>query len=112
MAGIKRKTAIAFKSENDNVQKKSRKDEKPVKRSKTEIAALETATDSDPIVESDTTSQSGEDNGVDWPSEDDEEPDESVGVDEDSDDGGVKVVEGTANTHSTGPATNGVTNGI
>lgn len=112
MVGIKRKTAIAFKSENGNVQKKTRKDERPVKRSKTEIAALETATDSDPIVESDTTSQSGDDDGVTWPSDEDDEPDESAGVDEDSDGGGVKVVEDTANTHSTGPATNGVTGGI
>ena len=55
---------------------------------------LETATDSDPIVDSDTTSQSGDDDGVSWPSEEEAEPGEDwegVGVVEENDDGGVKI---------------------
>lgn len=38
----------------------------------------EAETDSDPIVESDTTEQSGDDDGVSWPSDDDEYDDEVV----------------------------------
>ena len=50
----------------------------------------ETETDSDPIVESDTTDQSGSDNGVSWPSEDDEGEEQDV-PEGDDDDGGVKL---------------------
>lgn len=48
--------------------------------------ALETVTDSDPIVESDTTENSGDDNGVDWPSDHASEAQDS------SADEGAKVV--------------------
>ena len=34
----------------------------------------ETETDSDPVVESDTTEHSGDDDGVSWPSDEDERP--------------------------------------
>ena len=60
----------------------------PKKAKKEEILAndpkraqdLETATDSDPIVESDTTSQSGDDDGVSWPSEEEAEENDDEGV--------------------------------
>ena len=58
------------------------------------VQDLETATDSDPIVESDTTSQSGDDDGASWPSDEEHEEGEDwegVEVAEDNDDGGVKI---------------------
>ena len=57
---------------------------------------LETATDSDPIVESDTTSQSGDDDGISWPSDEKVEADEDgegVEIANDKEDGGVKITE-------------------
>ena len=51
---------------------------KKLKTEKKKVAApsrakLETATDSDPIVESDTTEHSGEDDGESWPSDNEEQ---------------------------------------
>lgn len=64
---------------------------KPVVKSRSKIA--ETETDSDPIVESDTTSQSGNDDGVSWPSEDDADGEDAWnGVEEQEDrDGGIRI---------------------
>ena len=89
MAGTKRKAGLDSKSESGNIQKMSKND---AERRKTEDGALEAETDSDPIIESDTTSQSGDDDGVSWPSdEDDGKVDEFQGLSEgDNEEGGVK----------------------
>lgn len=110
MAGIKRKEAVAFKPQAGNAHKKPKKEEQTERKLIEKVEPLETATDSDPIVESDTTSQSGEDDGTSWPSDDDGEPDEWTGVDEDSEDGGVEVEEQTAKTIAKGTAANGAPN--
>ena len=92
MAGIKRKGASDAKIQAGNSQKKQKKDEKRPKTSKS-IQPLETETDSEPIVESNTTSQSGDDDGVSWPSgHEGEEGDELGGVSEEDDkNGGIKI---------------------
>ena len=68
MAGIKRKQAFETKSQPGNIQKKHKKEES--RKLSKPLEPLEAETDSDPIIESDTTSQSGEDDGVSWPSDD------------------------------------------
>lgn len=73
MAGLKRKESPAIKSSGDRVQKRVRTDDVQVKREKRFVSEAEAETDSDPIIESDTTEHSGEDDGISWPS-DDEEP--------------------------------------
>lgn len=65
---MKRKGAFETKSQPGRIQKKHKKEEESHKTS-TFVEPLEAATDSDPIIESDTTSQSGDDNGVSWPSD-------------------------------------------
>ena len=69
MAGIKRKQAFETKPQPGIIQKKHKKEEESHKLSKP-LEPLEAETDSDPIEESDTASQSGEDDGVSWPSAD------------------------------------------
>ena len=71
MPGIKRKQSLSV----EHAVSKGYKKPKPAassiaKKSKAATIDHETATDSDPIVESDTTEHSGEDDGVSWPSED------------------------------------------
>ncbi|KAL8809683.1 MAG: hypothetical protein Q9200_003199 [Gallowayella weberi] len=72
MAGIKRKPKSPSDNQNGGTKKQKRG---PAPLPKTESAApsLETETDSDPIVESDTTEHSGDDDGVSWPSDNDKE---------------------------------------
>lgn len=67
-------------------------------------ADLETAEDSDPIVESDTTEHSGDDDGVSWPS--DEDAENEVSGDDGSDEG-VPLPESTSkkDSKSKAPAT-------
>lgn len=72
MAGLKRKESPANKSSGGGVQKKVRTDNAQVKREKRPVSEGEAETDSDPIIESDTTEHSGEDDGVSWPSDDEE----------------------------------------
>ena len=111
MAGIKRKGARDPASQGSNVNQKPRKEERPAKKSRKDIHIEETATDSDPIIESDTASQSGDDDGVSWPSNADEEQEQWEGVKEENDTGGVKVAaEAAANEGST-PKTS-LVNGI
>ena len=93
MATPKRKENPNSKSHVGSVSKKPKKEEIPANDSK-RAQDLETATDSDPIVESDTTSQSGDDDGISWPSEDEVESGEGgedVGEVEENGDGGVKI---------------------
>lgn len=79
MAGIKRKDAPGIKGQGKSSFKKvktdSRKVPPKVSKSKPRPTNQETETDSDPIVESDTTEHSGDDDGASWPS--DEEQDET-----------------------------------
>ena len=72
MAGLKRKDAPTMKSTGGNIHKKSKKEVPPSKKSQASVQVLETETDSDPVVESDTTEHSGDNDGVSWPSDDDQ----------------------------------------
>ena len=100
MAASKRKENPNSKLYAGNAPKKPKKEGKPAKSSK-RVQDLETATDSDPLVESDTTSQSGDIDGASWPSDEEAEGDEileSVGLAEDNEDGGVKIAAEAAGT--------------
>ena len=93
MAAPKRKENPSSTLHTGSTRKKSKKEENIVNGSKN-LHDLETATDSDPIVESDTTSQSGDDDGISWPSNEDVEAGEAWESAEASDDkkhGGVKI---------------------
>lgn len=114
MAASKRKENPNSKLHAGSTPKKPKKEEKPAKSSN-RVQDLETATDSDPVVESDTTSQSGDDDGASWPSDEETEEGEvwqGVGVAEDNDDGGVKTAAETARASqpaSKAASTNGIT---
>ena len=66
---MKRKGVFETKPQPGRIQKKHKREGESHKSSKP-IEPLEAETDSDPIIESDTTSQSGEGDGVSWPSDD------------------------------------------
>ena len=103
MAAPKRKEYPSSNFHTGSTRKKPRKEENLAKGSKN-AHDLETATDSDPIVESDTTSQSGDDDGVSWPSDEVVEASEAwdgAGVVDNKEHGGVKVAE-TAGTSKSG----------
>ena len=116
MAALKRKENPNSRLHAGNTPKKPKKEEKLAKDSK-RVQDLETATDSDPIVESDTTSQSGGDDGVSWPSEEEAEESEDwegVEVAEDSNDG-VKIAAeavGASQSANKAPKTNGTAPGM
>ena len=76
-----------------NGQENSRTAFKPVKKLKVPLSDLETATDSDPIIESDTTEHSGEDDGESWPSTDDNNDDGGVVLNQTKPDQLSKVAE-------------------
>lgn len=69
MVGVKRKVLSSLASRNGSI-KKQKQEQKAFPKTKTPARNLETETDSDPIVESDTTEHSGDDDGVSWPSDD------------------------------------------
>ena len=97
MAGIKRKQSASSGTLRDNVKKRKQGGDPAVESSASSNPEAET--DSDPIIESDTTEHSGDNDGVSWPS-DDEQMQEEIGEDKSH-----------ANGHqSTAPAatTNGV----
>ncbi|KAL8654082.1 MAG: hypothetical protein Q9226_003564 [Calogaya cf. arnoldii] len=71
MAGIKRKQIVPSGTQDGDV-KKRKKGTEPVVESPSS-SNIEGETDSDPIVESDTTEHSGDDDGVSWPSDQDDE---------------------------------------
>ena len=75
MAGIKRKSEPDSKSQIPDISKKPKKEH----ASPPVTPDLEAETDSDPIVESDTASQSGDDDGESWPSDDSAENEDSAG---------------------------------
>jgi len=78
MAGIKRKQPVTTSAYANGALKKSKVEPKKVKKAArpptppSDISELEAETDSDPIIESDTTEHSGDDDGVSWPSDDEE----------------------------------------
>ncbi|KAL8887497.1 MAG: hypothetical protein Q9215_004943 [Flavoplaca cf. flavocitrina] len=104
MAGIKRKQSASSGIPRDNVKKRKQGGDPAVESSASSNPEAET--DSDPIIESDTTEHSGDDDGVSWPSDDEqmqEENGEKTGLPDKSHANGHK---------STAPAatTNGVSN--
>ena len=95
MAAAKRKENTDSKIHTGSTPKKARKEADLANGSKL-VQDLETATDSDPLVESDTTTQSGDDDGISWPSDDEVEASEhwkGVGVAGDNAEEGVKIAE-------------------
>jgi hypothetical protein len=73
MAGLKRKEAPLAKGSSRNTNKKPKIEAKHLgKKPKARSRDAEVETDSDPIVESDTTENSGDDDDVTWPSDGDE----------------------------------------
>ena len=80
MASMKRKQAPNSKHTPSSPPKKVKKTSLPRPQDEKE---KETEFDSDPIIESDTNSESGEDDGVSWP--EDEEPEEFAGIEEKQD---------------------------
>ena len=91
MAQQKRKPRLQA-GERGGFKKVKTGDAEELKKRPLKIA--ETETDSDPIVESSTVSESGEDDGVSWPSDGEDEgevqwPEEEL--EEDNEDGGVEV---------------------
>lgn len=73
MAGIKRKDAPSDQSSGGEPSKKHKIEASRSRISEGLVKIQETETDSDPIVESDTTENSGDDDGVSWPSDDGED---------------------------------------
>lgn len=73
MATFKRKAPTLQPQEGKNTKKSKKNGLDPLKRKERN---LETETDSDPIVESETTEHSGDDDGVSWPSDREEEEEE------------------------------------
>lgn len=69
MAGIKRKVAPSGQPSGGKPSKKHKIEVSRPRISEGSIKIQETETDSDPIVESDTTEHSGDDDGVSWPSD-------------------------------------------
>lgn len=77
MAGMKRKDAPSGKLSAGKPSKRHKIGASRSRISEGLVKIQETETDSDPIVESDTTEHSGDDDGVSWPSDDDENAPES-----------------------------------
>lgn len=82
MVGIKRKQNASSGTKSDHIKK--RKHTSPPAVESSTSSNLEAETDSDPIMESDTTEHSGDGDGVSWPSDQDEdiqdEKEEGAGV--------------------------------
>lgn len=70
MAGLKRKQVPNATSSIPSVSKKPKNEVSQTKKAPRAMQVLETEADSDPIVESDTTENSGDDDAVSWPSDD------------------------------------------
>ena len=116
MAAPKRKENPNSRSHAGGAPKKPRGEEKLANDLK-RVHELETATDSDPIVESDTTSQSGDDDGIIWPSDEEVEAGEESegdGIANDNKDGGMKIAEAATASNSAinVPNTNGTAQGM
>lgn len=103
MAAMKRKESLTLRQSEGNPAKKAKKDVKEKKKSKSTEPAqtLETETDSEPIVESDTASQSGEDDGASWPSDEGAEEWGGVEVEEENRGGAAKLNKASAKATET-----------
>ncbi|MCJ1433986.1 pumilio domain member 6 [Xylographa pallens] len=75
MAGVKRKEYPQIGGRARETAKKVKTEPRKKVRPITPPSDLEARTDSDPIVESDTTEHSGDDDGVSWPSDDEQDVD-------------------------------------
>ena len=82
MAGLKRKDAPLANTHTNSVHKKPRKAAAQSKIIEDKSSTLEAETDSDPIVESDTTEHSGDDDGASWPSDEEEDDSQPSSKDE------------------------------
>ena len=114
MAASKRKENPSTKLHTGNVSKKPKEEEKLAKSS-IRLQDLETATDSDPLVESDTASQSGDDDGISWPSDENAKEGEAWdggGLAEENDDGGVKSAAGASQSARKASNINGIASGM
>ena len=90
---MKRNQVLVIQSSESSVSKRRKNDfSQSEKAPGAAIQALETQTDSDPIVESDTTENSGDDNGVTWPSDHASAAQESYADEE----GGVPISQSTS----------------
>ncbi|KAL8872196.1 MAG: hypothetical protein Q9174_002128 [Haloplaca sp. 1 TL-2023] len=83
MSGTKRKGHVVSGLKNGTA-KKQKQEAKEEREEKTARQDLETEEDSDPIVESETPEFSGEDDGVSWPSDDDDIGDQANANSEES----------------------------
>ena len=113
MAASKRKENPSTKLHTGNVSKKPKEEEKLAKSS-IRLQDLETATDSDPLVESDTASQSGDDDGSSWPSDENAKEGEAWdggGLAEEND-GGVKSAAGASQSARKASNINGIASGM
>ncbi|MCJ1475951.1 pumilio domain member 6 [Lambiella insularis] len=90
MAGVKRKEYPIGNAVRHGVSKKTKPEPKKIARPVSPPSDLKAQTDSDPIIESDTTEHSGDDDGVSWPSDDGEEIDVVAEKGSDSKSGRVK----------------------
>ena len=114
MAGVKRKITYESRTQPGITAKKHRKDENGHEPSNP-TQLLEAETDSDPIIESDTTSQSGDDDGSSWPSDndgvaDEEDGEEWEGSSEDPDEeGGIGIPADSATQKLSNPKPSSVT---
>lgn len=81
MAGAKRKEPPSSRHQQASPTKKTKKQSAPIHKLDFE---KETETDSEPLVESDTNSESGEDDGASWP--EDDEPERFAGIEEEEQD--------------------------
>ena len=97
MAALKRKEALVAGFQGGNIQKKPKREEKGEKKPiPSNAVPLETETDSEPIMESDTTSQSGDDDGASWPSHTESEEFGGVSIDDGNDDNGLRIAAGAS----------------
>ena len=87
MAGLKRKAVSSHTISKPQSRKKVKNEASTTTKPTRAPQILETETDSDPIVESDTTEESGDDDGVSWPSDDEPAAQDSFANDE----GGVPL---------------------
>ena len=91
MAAVKRKNAPASWQKSGSPPKKFKEEESAKLKPKKSRFTEEAETDSDPIVESDTGSESGEDDGASWPSDSEEEKEGGVEMGADNDAGTMGI---------------------
>ena len=98
MVALKRKGAREAEKIPGSPSKRLKEDRHDVSALKKSRFTEEAETDSDPIVESDTGSESGEDDGASWPSDDEQETREDVGGGIDNGTGALQIAADASNT--------------